>query len=273
MGKSPSARRRAIGSRTFPFSPWRWAVKLRCRIWLWRMFPLRLTGCWARTSPFPSKSPAICRAKSKPPSRSWTSTARAAGQNRNHHPAQRRGGGVHSLVAARGGRSHGDRQIARWNRTKPSRKTTSGPFIFRSAWKSSRCWWWIRCRGGNTGICATPWPAIRAWTCSCLLLRPGSRPGRRRQLHPGFSRQQGGAGALRRGVSGRRRHRPGRIDRHTTPECSRAWSNSKAAAWFLCPGRRGREVDFSQQPAQGFVSRRIGRLQTAAASDCRTNRN
>ncbi len=35
------------------------------------------------------------------------------GRKTDHHPAQRRGGGIHSLVAARAGRSHGDSQAAR----------------------------------------------------------------------------------------------------------------------------------------------------------------
>ena len=38
---------------------------------------------------------------------------RRGGLKTDHHPAQRRGGGCHSLVAARGGRNDGDRQVAR----------------------------------------------------------------------------------------------------------------------------------------------------------------
>jgi hypothetical protein len=75
MGQSPLAAATRYREQNIPVFTVAVGRETPCRTWRWKMFPPRPTGFLARKSPFPSKSRAICPAKSKPPSPSRTKTA------------------------------------------------------------------------------------------------------------------------------------------------------------------------------------------------------
>ena len=96
---------------------------------------------------------------------------------------------------------------------------------------------------------------------SCLLLRPDLGPGEGGNYIPAFPDSKEALAPYDVVFLGDVGIGQDELTDHDA-ELLKGLVEQQGSGLVFVPGRRGRETDFSQQPAQGFVSRRTGRGQT-----------